>query len=118
MRLVGVCLLGFGIVLLVPEAIFLANARSLPEVLAAVVCGAAIPLPMIIGGIALIRQEEDKGRRSPQPDTPHPPTPKYVNRANPVGDVLDRVRNFDLNRLNWTGWLLLLSTFGFVVGEA
>ncbi len=59
---------------------------------------------MIIGGIALIRRAEEqiKGGSVSSPES----------LAAPAG-IRERIRDFDLNRLNWIGWLLFFGTLGF-----
>jgi nitrate/nitrite transporter NarK len=114
MRFAGMFLVGFGITLLIPSGIALGYAHGLAQVIGFLVCTALIPVPMIISGIAIIRSAENTGaRRIKVPDRV-----VDVDAADPVGGILARMRRFDLNRLNWVGWLLLLATFGFVIAEA
>jgi hypothetical protein len=77
-------------------------------------CMALFPITLVAVGVALIRLAEDGKRR----------TCLHGDDAQPVleGPALsfpDRIRAkvgaFDLNRLNWTGWSLLLATFGFAI---
>jgi hypothetical protein len=119
MRALGIWLLGFGIVLLIMDGVALASVNTLEEVVGFLVCGALVPVPMIAGGIALVRRAEERER----PGTPEPPRVPSAGRPQALryeyrGDWLQRVRTFDLTRLNWVGWLLLLATFAFVLAEA
>jgi hypothetical protein len=92
MRVVGVFLLGLGMVLLPGSAIALLHAEGFSQVLGFLVCTALVPGPMILAGIALIRRVEDRWQS---------PGTAGGNRG-----------WFDLNRLNWVGWSLVLATFG------
>jgi hypothetical protein len=105
-------LLGLGITLLIPAGC----AKDVDEVIGFLVCTAAIPVPMIVAGIVLIRRAEDGFATEADADTT--PAPLAEEPADPVGGTLARVGAFNLNRLNWVGWLLLLATFGFVVAGA
>jgi hypothetical protein len=109
---VGVVLLGLGITLLIMGGVALVAGAP---VVGGLVCIGCVAVPMIIGGIALVRRVEDraKGRGVPSAEC-------LAAGAKPTGvtGVLDQVRKFDLNQLNWVGWLLLLGTFGFVFAEA
>lgn len=116
MRGVGMVLLALGIVLLIPAGFAVAGAKGFDEALGFLACAAAIPVPMIVAGVALIRRAEDRpaanaltGLTAEEPaDCP----------AAPAGPILSRVGAFDLNRLNRVGWLLLLATIAFVLAEA
>jgi hypothetical protein len=115
MRLLGVFFLGLGITLLIPSGIALGYVRGLTELLVVLVCTIVVPVPLIIGGVAVIRAAED----SALPRTKVPEGGILHERAaNPLDRVFVRMRQYDLNRLNWIGWLLLLATFGFVIAEA
>jgi hypothetical protein len=108
-------LLGLGITLLIPCGIAIGCAEGPGQVVGFLVCTALVPVPMIVGGIAIIRAVEDKAGQRPQGPEPGPVAEVA---GDPVGRTLARVRGFELNRLNWVGWLLLLATFGFVIAEA
>jgi hypothetical protein len=114
-RVVGMVLLGLGITLLILCGIALVNAKGLPMVVGFLVCTGVVPVPMIVGGIAIIRSIED---RAAQRLDELEAEPVEEVAGNPVSRTLTRARRFDLNRLNWVGWLLLLATFGFVLAEA
>jgi hypothetical protein len=113
MRIVGMCLLGFGILLIVPSGLALTAAESLGEAAGWLACAALVPGSMIVGGIVLIRRAEDREPVTVRGEMARSPGPRGV-----VNDTMGRVMAFDLNRLNAGGWLLLLATFGFVIAEA
>ena len=113
MRVVGMFLLGLGITLLIPGGIAVGCAESPGQVVGFLVCTGLIPVPMIVAGIAIIRRLE----RSPARHT-DAPEPAAAVTGDPVSRTLQRARRFDLNRLNWVGWLVFLATFGFVIAEA
>jgi hypothetical protein len=109
---VGVILLGLGITLLIMGVVALVAGAP---VAGGLVCIGCVPAPMIIGGIALIRRAEDRiaggGARPAECPAAAEVEPSGIT------EILDRVRAFDLNQLNWVGWLLLLGTFGFALAE-
>ena len=107
---VGVVLLGLGITLLIMGGVALVAGAP---VMGGLVCIGCVPVPMILGGIALVRRAEDRITGGDMPPAERP----AAAEVGPTG-ILDRVRAFDLNRLNWVGWLLLLGTFGFALAEA
>jgi hypothetical protein len=111
-RSVGVWLVGLGITLLVMCVFPVAYASTPGELIGWLACAGLVPGSLICVGIALVRRAEDRARGGESLPDECPATPD-VGR---VG-ILDRVRAFDLNRLNWVGWLLLLGTFGFVGAE-
>jgi hypothetical protein len=114
MRVVGMFLLGFGICLLIPSGVALYYAEGILQVIGFLVCTGLIPIPMIVGGIAIIRKAEDAAAQ----EAGWTEEAEEQATGNPVGRTLERARQFELNDLNWVGWLLLLGTFGFVVAEA
>src|SRR5262245_29928949 len=121
-RVFGIFLLGLGITLLIPSGFALAHSTSFGQVIGWLICTGIIQVPMIVGGIAIIRRVEDApasgivGRgNEPVADRPSSVIPEA---GDPVGRALAQVRGFELNRLNWVGWLLLLATFGFVIAES
>jgi hypothetical protein len=121
MRILGIVLLALGIVLLIPCGIALLYSKGLGQMVGFLLCTALLPLPMIIGGIAIIRRVEDSHvmnmrRDAESPVAELPSGPKQGEPAAPSQKL--ELRNLDLTRLNWVGWLLLFGTFGFVVGEA
>jgi hypothetical protein len=67
---------------------------------------------MIIGGISLVRRAEGRAKGSGVSPAECP----AALASAPVG-IRERIANFDLNQLNWVGWLLLFGTLGFVGGE-
>ncbi len=106
MRGLGVWLVGLGVTLLVMCVFPVAAAKTTGELLGWLACAGLVPGSLIWIGVALIRRAEGRVEDAgPPPDG-----------AGPAG-LLDRVRDFDLNRMNWLGWLLLLGTFGFVLAE-
>jgi hypothetical protein len=113
MYVVGVVLVGLGITLLIMGGVALVSGAP---VMGGLICIGCIPVPMIIGGIALVRRAED---RITSEDVLPGERLATTEREPPTGisGVLDRVRAFDLNQLNWVGWLLLLGTFGFALAE-
>ncbi len=111
MYLLGIVLLALGIMGLVPAGIMvwvaITQDQSVGLVVGGLVCFGLVCIPMMAGGIALIQRAE---ARNPPPAELYEPVP---------GETwLDRMRRFDLSRLNWVGWLLFLSTFAFVFVEA
>ena len=123
MRVVGMVLLCLGITLLFPSGIALIHAEGLGQVIGFLICTALVPVPMIVSGIAIIRRAEDPyaqglGEGAGDAATALPSEPEPRDTGNPLQDAQARLLRFDLTRLNWIGWLLLLATFGFVAGEA
>ena len=118
MYVVGMVLLGLGITLL-----FLCGVALIAgaPIIGGLICTGCVPVPMIIGGIALLRRVEDRAAQS-LGEVPVAPQPQVQGTGSPTSEVGSRLQdfmlNFDLNRLNWVGWLLLLGTFGFVGVEA
>jgi hypothetical protein len=47
-----------------------------------------------------------------------PPETAHHGTINLLDEAWARAQQFDLNRFNWGGWVLLLATFGFVMAEA
>jgi len=111
-RGLGVWLVGLGITLLVMCVFPIAAAETPRALVGWLACAGLVPGSLIVLGIILVRRAEDRARTAdtPQDESLVAPVPE------PAG-ILDRVRAFDLNRLNWAGWLLLLATFGFVLAE-
>ncbi|MBA2226797.1 hypothetical protein [Thermogemmata fonticola] len=125
MRTFGMVILGLGIVLLIMSIFPVANAETGRALLGWLACMALVPLPMIVLGILLIRRAEDRTRAQAaaaetalaEPGTP--PTPASTGiptpaPADPVRGLLARIQMFDLNQLNWVGWLLFFGTLGFL----
>jgi hypothetical protein len=110
MRVVGMMLLGLGITLLFPCGIALFYAEGAGQVVGFLACTAVLPVPMIVVGVMMVRAAEM--------ETDVRPELRRVKSGNPVNNVMDDVRSFDLNQLNWIGWLLLLAAFGVVIAEA
>jgi hypothetical protein len=101
MRVFGIFMLGLGITLLIASGVGIVAAApkaTLGGVGGALACVGLFIVPMIVGGILLIRTAEDRQAAQRRP--------------------LVRGDTFDLNRLNWVGWLLLLTTIGVGVGSA
>ncbi len=111
MRVLGMFLLGLGITLLIPSGFALSSANDLSQLLGFLLCTALIPVPMIVGGILIVRRLED--RAAPPPEDPE--DARVPETGDAAGSTLARMRGFELNRLNWIGWLLLLLSFGLVI---
>jgi hypothetical protein len=125
MRMLGMIMLGLGIVLLIMSIFPVANAETGRALLGWLACMACVPLPMIVLGILLIRRAEDRAKAQaaaaeitpaesgspPAPASAGTPTPAP---ADPVRGLLARIQRFDLNQLNWIGWLLFFGTLGFL----
>jgi len=106
MYVVGVVLIGLGITFLIMCGVALSAGAP---VIGGLICIGCVPVPMLIGGIALVRRAEDRTAGGGVQPAECPDVPG----STPVG-IWERIRDFDLSRLNWVGWLLLLGTFGFV----
>jgi hypothetical protein len=106
MYVVGVVLLGLGITLLVMGGVALIVGGP---VIGGLICIGCFPVPMIIGGITLVRRAEDRINDQGVP----PAECRATLGSAPVG-FRERIVYFDLNQLNCIGWLLLFGTFGFV----
>src|SRR4051794_36579509 len=107
MRGFGVVMLGLGITLLIASVVAtmaVAQEGDYRVVLGFLACAGLVPVPMIVLGIRAVRRAEDGGNPPRHPD----PAPVIAAGRNPIRHALARVRAFDLNRLNWVGWLLLL----------
>jgi hypothetical protein len=118
-------MLGLGIVLLIMSIFPVANAETGRALLGWLACMAGVPLPMIVLGILLIRRAEDRAKvqtaaaeiapaESDSPATPPSAGTPTPAPADPVRGLLARIQMFDLNQLNWIGWLLLFGTLGFL----
>ncbi len=103
---VGVVLIGLGITLLVMGGFALISGAP---VISGLICIACVPVPMLIGGIALVRRAENRIETGSVQ-----PTERVAEPESAVVGIRKRIAEFDLSRLNWVGWLLLLGTFGFV----
>lgn len=115
MYVVGMVLLAMGIMLLIPCGIAVGNAKDLDEAIGFLVCTGAIPVPMIVLGIYLIRRAE--ARSALERGADERADPPHDEPGDPVGRVMSRALAFDLSRLNWVGWLLFFATLGFVGAE-
>jgi hypothetical protein len=147
MRLFGMVLLALGMMSLIPSGIALSYSRSWQEVLGFLTCVGIISIPMMIGGISIIRQAEDPRSIIPSERGPtsrshvparsehiqlqagptrfsddritnNPTAPRHPDPGDPLHPLPRRVRVLDLNTLNWIGWLLLLGTFGVALAGA
>lgn len=108
MRIIGIFFIGFGIVLLVPVVFVFIEGQAI----AGLVCSVLLAAMMFVG-VALTRRVEDTARgRNHEPESP----PLSHASANPIRRARDNFYSFDFNRLNWIGWTLLVTTFGFVGG--
>ncbi len=111
MRTFGIFLLGLGMMVLIPSGFAVAaTAPTRAEALGWLVFAGLPSVVLIIGGIRIVRREEDR---------------QAVQRAMQIEDAYTppdegaaRVQGFDLNRLNGVGWLLLILSFAFVVAGA
>ncbi len=116
MRMLGVWLVGFGIVILIMCVFPIANAETLTTLLGWLACTGLVPCSMILMGINLVRRAEDRQlvRRAddPQPELPVSPSPPPEKLS--LETYRTRFRNFDLNQLNWRGWLLFFATLGLI----
>jgi hypothetical protein len=115
-RFVGMFLLGLGVVFLIPSCIFLVTGPQ-PEDVAPFVCLGLVSVLLVAGGIAIIRRAEDGAGKEEGAEWSDP-GPTARGPWDLVGRVRAGMRGMDLNRLNWVGWLLLLATIGFMLGEA
>ncbi|MCX7664754.1 MAG: hypothetical protein N2112_04340 [Gemmataceae bacterium] len=116
MRMLGVWLVGFGIVILISCLFPIANAETLTQLLGWLACTGLVPCSMILIGINLVRRAEDRqlvrraeDHQSELPVSPPPPPEKLT-----LETYRTRFRNFDLNQLNWRGWLLFFATLGLI----
>jgi len=125
MRMFGMIMLGLGIVLLIMSIFPVANAETGRALLGWLACMALVPLPMMVLGILLIRRAEDRARAQAAAteiapaESGSPPTPASAGTptpapADPIRGLLARIQMFDLNQLNWIGWLLFFGTLGFL----
>ncbi len=117
MYVLGKVLLGLGITLLIMGGVALVFGAP---VLGGLICIGCVPVPMIVVGIALIRRAEDRARNSGVMPATEANDDLAVAQRVPTGitGIRQRVQMFDLNSLNWIGWLLLLATFGFALAVA
>jgi hypothetical protein len=124
MRIVGMFLLGVGIMFLIMAVFFFTNPPAVPGAILLMLAWLAfVTVPMIVGAIAIIRKAE---RQNFSGDFPEAQMWAGENHAdeNPGRDarspflLLHQLRTFDLSRLNWIGWILLLGAFALVIGEA
>jgi hypothetical protein len=69
---------------------------------------------MILCGIRWVRGGQAT-RSASESEPVSASEPPHANQADIALNPLDRIRSFDLGRLNWLGWLLLFATFGFIV---
>jgi hypothetical protein len=111
MRILGLISLSVGCALAIPGAYALVlaftNAKHVGEA-ACLLFATMFPLVLIAGGVVLIRRVEDQQpskRRNKQPTL----APK-----NPLDQFKYNLATFDLNRLNWIGWILSLTTVGLM----
>jgi hypothetical protein len=122
MYILGMVLLSLGILVLSFCGLGFAYATSFGQVVGWLVFVATVPFPMMIGGIALIRKAE--GRQLPEaaPEVQNPAgDPEAELHCPEPGNPIDRllgIMSFDLSRLNWVGWLLLLACFVLVFVQA
>jgi hypothetical protein len=121
-KYLGIFLLCFGIMMLFASGTivvgwieYFASGKTDTTAIAMQIAVALFPFASIVGGIALIRVAED-GRSRRKAEDPSEADASGQQTV-PSGDLVKRIRAkvgaFDLNRLNWTGWLLLFATFGF-----
>lgn len=107
MRTLGVWLVGLGIVVLIMCVFPIANSETLRELLGWLACTGLVPGSMILIGIILVRRSEDRLPKSP---VSTPPDQEKLT----LETYRARFRNFDLNQLNWRGWLLFFATLGLI----
>ena len=134
MRTNGMILLGLGITLLiglVPGVIVVFQMEGLGYGMACLACHGLVVVPLIVVGIVEIRKAEDSMARRDNESKPgvahrtawpikesEPGELVEIGGGDPLKRAMRRVGSFDVNRLNWVGWILLLSTFLFVLLEA
>ena len=106
MRIGGIFFIGFGIVLLVPVVFVFIEGQAI----AGLICSVLLAAMMFVG-VALTRRVEDTAR-----GRNHEPASRSHASANPIRRAREDFYSFDFNRLNWIGWTLLVTTFGFAGG--
>lgn len=109
MYVLGMILVGLGIVLLVMAGFALLSGAP---IIAGLICVACVPVPMLIIGINLVRRAEDRAKAAGKVQNLGPST---TQAASTPLSIRERFGSFDLNQLNWIGWLLLLGTIMFAL---
>lgn len=116
MRMVGVVMVALGIVMMVFAVFPLLDG----QVLLTVGCLTFIAVPLFVTGILIVRRYEDRQQAAAVPVDPSGNELDERNAAVADPDepttLPDVISSFDLNRLNWRGWLLLLVTGVVVAG--
>lgn len=118
MRILGMFLIGFGIFGLIASAFAFSHFAGRGELLGWAICVGLIPVPMIVAGIWMVRRVEDTKQSNEFLSTNgkgENVNPADDDASATVGGFLDNIRAFELNRLNWLGWMLFFATFGFVL---
>lgn len=111
-------LIGFGIFGLIASGFAFGDFTDRGQLLGWAICVGLVPVPMIVTGIWMVRRVEDAelaSEMSSATDECESINPTEVEGRAASGGFLDNVRAFELNQLNWLGWLLFLATFGFVL---
>ena len=69
------------------------------------ICVGLVTVPMIAGGIVIIRRAEDPGtlEESDRQSAVHEAIGCEISPAVGRPGLIERVRNFELNQLNWLG---------------
>jgi hypothetical protein len=128
MRTCGVICFGLGCVLLVMSLFPLFLAENYAQFFLGLGCAGFLALPLLIAGMIYTRRFAAEvgpdGEAKASAAFLQTATFVYqcvgggeVQAPDPHGDWMDRIRSFDLNTVTFAGWLLVLATGGFLVGE-
>jgi hypothetical protein len=113
MRVVGVVMIALGIVMMIIAVFPLLDG----QVLLTLGCLTFIAVPLFVTGIVIVRRYEDRQQAAARP-IDHAETEEATAATFDDPTTLpDTISSFDLNSLNWRGWLLLLATGAVVAGQ-
>lgn len=118
MRNVGVVLVALGIVTMLFAMFPLLD----NQVRLSLGCLVFVAIPMFVTGILIVRRYEDRRQAAEVPVDPDDtggdePRGGAATDPDEPATLPDAISGFDLNRLNWRGWVLLLATGAFVMGQ-
>ena len=130
MRTAGVIFVALGIMFLIISFFPIVLAENSTQLFLGIGCVAFIALPLIFIGSYLTRRAAAKSGPEGEAAASAALTQiagsvlgflsagrTQVGTADPHGFPMDRFRAFDLNSITRLGWLLVIASFGFLLGE-
>ena len=108
----------------------LLNAENDQQFLLGIVIGVVIILPLIATGLIFVARYAAKAGKEAEAEASTELLEQastifkvltrgkgQVGKADPHGDLMERLAAFDLNTITMAGWLLLIATVAFIIAE-